>query len=116
MGTRLRTVLLIIGLAVLPAAAQETRGNINGTIRDADGAVPGASVTITNVDTSQTQTLVTNRTGYFAAPLLTAGNYRVTVEMPGFSTLTQSLTLSVGASRTPRMVVSIRRTSRSRAA
>ena len=51
--------------------------------------VPGATVKITNVDTKQTQQLVTNAAGYFEAPLLQPGNYAVTVEMPGFKTVNQ---------------------------
>ena len=38
-------------LLPLGVAAQETRGNISGTVRDAQGVVPGAMVAVTNVDT-----------------------------------------------------------------
>jgi Carboxypeptidase regulatory-like domain/TonB dependent receptor len=94
--TRLSALVLMCALASLPAWAQETRGTINGTIKDAQGVVPGANVRITAIDTGQTQQLVTNSTGYFEAPLLTAGNYRLTVEMEGFKTLNQDVVLSVG--------------------
>ena len=66
-------VLLPLGIA-----AQETRGNISGTVRDGEGVVPGAAVTITNVDTKVSQALVSNASGYFEAPLLNPGNYTVT--------------------------------------
>jgi hypothetical protein len=99
MRTRLGALLIIAALVGTPAAAQETRGNINGTVQDASGVVPGATVTITNVDTAQTQTLVTNSSGYFEAPLLQAGPYRVTVDMPNYKGVSQSgITLSVGQS------------------
>jgi hypothetical protein len=62
---KLLLVLILCGLTVMAAAAQETRGNISGTVQDAQGVVPGATVKITNVDTSTTQVLVTNNTGYF---------------------------------------------------
>ena len=42
------------------SGAQETRGNINGIVQDSGGVIPGATVRITNTDTSQTQQLVTN--------------------------------------------------------
>ena len=34
----------VFSLAAMPAWAQETRGNINGTIQDAQGVIPGANV------------------------------------------------------------------------
>src|SRR5690349_4222630 len=66
-GVRMRRTLrlflcqcLLAGLA-LPAgaAAQDTRGKISGTVRDKDGVIPGASVKITNTDTSVSQALTT---------------------------------------------------------
>jgi len=84
-------------LLPLAAAAQETRGNINGVVQDKDGVIPGAVVKITNTGTSQTQQLVTNNSGYFEAVLLNPGDYQVRVELPGYKTLTQSgVVLAVG--------------------
>ena len=84
-------------LAALPARAQETRGNINGVVQDQSGVVPGAMVRITNTNTSQTQQLVTNASGYFEALLLNPGTYAVRVELQGFKTLTQTgISLAVG--------------------
>jgi hypothetical protein len=81
------------------AAAQETRGTISGTVRDKDGVLPGANVKITNVDTSVSQQLVTNASGYFEAPLLIAGTYEVSVEMPSFKSFRQTgIQLAVGQS------------------
>src|ERR687891_275138 len=91
--------------------AQETRGTISGVVLDEQGgAMPGVSVTITNVDTNVSTTLTTNSTGYYQAPLLLPGNYRVTAELQGFKTSVRSgiilsvaqqasvdLTLGVGA-------------------
>ena len=97
MRTQLWLVLLLVPLAALPAHAQETRGNISGTVQDATGVVPGATITITNVDTRQAQRLTTNGRGYFEAPLLNPGKYEVTVAMPGFKTVNQrDIVLSVG--------------------
>ena len=57
---------LVAGLAhPLTAAAQETRGKISGTVRDSGGVIPGASVKITNTETSVSQALTTNQSGYF---------------------------------------------------
>src|SRR5687768_18392652 len=82
--------VLLLSLAVaLPAAAQETRGNISGTVKDSTGVIPGATVLIVNTDTGAKQELTTNNSGYFEAPLLQPGTYEITVEMSGFKRLTQ---------------------------
>jgi len=94
-----RTVWLLIVTILLPltSTAQETRGNISGTVRDAQGVVPGAMVRITNTDTKVAQNLVTNDSGYFAAPLLNPGTYEVTVQMSGFkSAVRNDIVLGVG--------------------
>jgi hypothetical protein len=84
-------------LVACAAAAQETRGNISGTVRDEQGVVPGASVKITNVDTNIIQNLVTNDSGYFEAPLLNPGTYEVTIQMTGFKSATRNnIVLGVG--------------------
>jgi hypothetical protein len=81
------------------AAAQETRGTISGTVRDKDGVLPGANVTITNTGTNVSQRLVTNAGGYFEAPLLIAGAYDVSVEVPNFKSFRQTgIQLAVGQS------------------
>ena len=100
-------LIALCSLAAMPAWAQDTRGNINGTIQDAQGVIPGANVRITNNENGQTQSLVTNESGYFEAPLLQPGPYRVAVEMPNFKTLNQDVVLSVGQTLTVRLTLEI---------
>jgi hypothetical protein len=70
------------------AGAQEFRGTITGTVVDASGAVvPGATVTITNVARGTDVVVVTTDVGYFQAPYLIPGSYRITVELSGFKKL-----------------------------
>ena len=65
------TLLLAFSVSLF---AQETRGTINGHVLDEQGgAMPGVTVTITNVDTNVSATLTTNSTGYYQAPLLLPG-------------------------------------------
>ena len=65
--------------------AQTFRGTILGTVTDSSGAaVPGASVTIKNMDTGLSRTVTTSDDGSYAAPELPIGNYSVTVEKAGF--------------------------------
>jgi outer membrane receptor protein involved in Fe transport len=67
--------------------AQTFRGTILGSVSDSSGAsVPGASVTIRNLDTGLTRTVTTSDDGSYAAPELPIGNYSVTVEKAGFKT------------------------------
>src|SRR5437879_5330088 len=82
--------LLLSFVVAMPLSAQETRGNISGTVKDATGVIPGATVTIRSIDTGATQQLVTNGSGYFEAPLMQPGNYQMTVEMTGFKRVVQS--------------------------
>ncbi len=85
---RLLTLLLLCAAAAAPAGAQEFRGTITGTVVDASGAVvPGATVTITNVARGTSVTVVTSDVGYFQAPYLIPGAYRITVELAGFKKL-----------------------------
>ena len=76
----------IVALALAaPAAAQDPRGTITGTIRDASGSViPGATVTITNNEMGTTVTIVTNEVGFYQAPYLIPGIYQVNAELQGF--------------------------------
>jgi hypothetical protein len=74
----------------LPVAAQSTHGSIVGTVSDETGAVtPGAGVTVTNVGTSASRTVVTNSAGYYEVPALVPGTYRVHSELTGFASVTR---------------------------
>jgi outer membrane receptor protein involved in Fe transport len=65
--------------------AQTFRGTILGSVSDSSGAaVPGATVTIKNLDTGLTRTVSTSDDGFYSAPELPIGNYSVTVEKAGF--------------------------------
>ncbi|HWB82710.1 MAG TPA: carboxypeptidase-like regulatory domain-containing protein [Bryobacteraceae bacterium] len=79
---RIGIVLSLMGIA---AFAQDTRGTIFGTVTDPSAAaVGGAKVEVVNTQTNVAVPLVTTESGYYQAPLLVAGTYRVTVEASGF--------------------------------
>jgi hypothetical protein len=87
---RYRALLLIVFLA-LPAAAQEITGTITGTVTDQSGAaIPGLTVTVRNMGTNATQTVVTDENGVYAAALLPAGRYEVSLELAGFKRFVRS--------------------------
>jgi hypothetical protein len=82
----------VAAILFVPAAgmAQMTRGSIAGTARDASGAiVPGATVTVINVATNATQTVVTDAQGFYRVPALEPGRYTVTTELSGFRKVEQ---------------------------
>jgi hypothetical protein len=67
-----------------PASAQVTTGTIIGTVSDANGVVPGANVTIRDVNKGTTSTYVTDAAGIYTAPFLVPGTYAVEVNIQGF--------------------------------
>ena len=82
---RLLALFLAAFFFALSAGAQTNRGGISGTVTDATGAiVPGATVTVTNVGTNQSQKLTTSAEGSFNATSLDPVVYALTVEAPGF--------------------------------
>jgi hypothetical protein len=80
---------LLVGTFLLSASlwAQGAAGSIAGTVTDPSGAsVPGAKVTITDLQRGGTRTLATDAAGAYAAPNLNPGRYSVKVEFQGFRT------------------------------
>jgi hypothetical protein len=89
-------LLLVLSLAV-SARAQNAR--FSGSVTDAQGAViPQAKIDIKNLDTGDDKQATSDEGGAYSVPFLTAGHYRITVEAPGFDTLTKEVTLDVGQS------------------
>ena len=70
--------------------AQTVTGTVQGVVSDSKGAViPGAEVTVRNVETGQTRTLKTNADGYYVATFLPLGRYNVSAAASGFTSATQ---------------------------
>src|SRR6266496_1143171 len=82
---RSMTLIAMILFGAVVALGQTNKGGISGTVIDSNGgAVPGATVTITNIGTNQAQTVTTSDTGGFAVQSLDPVTYSVTVEVTGF--------------------------------
>ena len=89
---------LISGLfAFAPSLFAQATGTIHGTITDSSGAVvPAVSITITNMGTNLSRSMVADDLGQYVAPLLPAGTYSVTVARAGFAIFEQTgITLQV---------------------
>ncbi len=75
----------------MPVSAQVATGTIMGNVTDSSGAaVPGATVTATNVDTQFSRETTTDESGQYALRLLPLGNYKVDVALTGFKTFSQT--------------------------
>jgi hypothetical protein len=90
--------LALLALVVMSAAAsaQIVGGSLTGTITDEQGGVlPGVLVTVQGADA--TQTFTTDETGAFRFLNLAPGTYKVTVALPGFSTVVRdNVVIAVG--------------------
>jgi hypothetical protein len=85
MRTRTLITLLAVLLLAWPAAAQEQRGAIEGTVKDASGAVlPGVTVEA-KAENGAAVTTTTDGSGLFRFPSLAPGNYAVTATLQGFA-------------------------------
>ncbi|MBI4463779.1 MAG: carboxypeptidase regulatory-like domain-containing protein, partial [Acidobacteria bacterium] len=77
--------------------AQTTTATILGTVADETGAVlPGASITVTHLDTGEVRRVATDQTGRYRVPQLALGQYEVKAELSGFRTTVRSgITLTI---------------------
>ena len=84
---------VLIGLLLLVpafASAQTQFGGIRGAVRDTDGGVlPGTTVTLTNNDTAQARTSVTNERGEYVFARVAPGRYDLGVTIAGFAPYTR---------------------------
>src|SRR5262245_11494300 len=86
MRARLFAALTAILLIASPLAAQETRGSIEGIVKDSSGAVlPGVTVEAKGLTVAGTSTSVTDSTGVYRFPSLAPGVYEVTATLQGFN-------------------------------
>src|SRR5947199_5821108 len=81
--------VLVVSCAVA-SLAQGIQGTLSGEVRDqTGGVVPGASITLTNMDTGENRSQVSSAVGTFIFPNLAIGRYSVTVEVSGFKKVVQ---------------------------
>jgi outer membrane receptor protein involved in Fe transport len=77
-------------------AAFGQTAEVTGQITDASGAnVPGAGLTVANIDTGVRRKVTSNADGFYTVPLLQPGPYRITVEKSGFQQVARDIRLQV---------------------
>jgi hypothetical protein len=82
-GSRL---LLPLALACTGTAFAQFRASISGTVSDSSGAVvPGAAVTLTDLQTNKVLTTTSNESGVYNFNGLAPDHYKITVALTGFS-------------------------------
>lgn len=110
MPTRKTLPLLSFLLAIAPAVfGQETTATILGTIKDQSGLIlPGVTITITNLDTGLSRTVVSNDEGRYNVPHLGLGRYEVRASLAGFKEFVRSgITLVVGQNAVINIVMQV---------
>jgi hypothetical protein len=71
--------------------AQILYGSLVGSVKDPSGAaVPGAAVTVTQVQTQLTRSVTADQSGDYTISTLSGGTYTVKVSAPGFKTYSQT--------------------------
>src|SRR6266542_1035543 len=85
-----RSVACLLAVSAAPCAAQVLYGSLTGTVTDTGGSVvPRAAVKLVNTGTSQQLTGTTNEAGSYSFSSVLPGAYDLTINAPGFRTLTR---------------------------
>jgi hypothetical protein len=99
---------VVVGLSLcvsVAAQSQSTTGLIQGTVVDQNEAVvPGAKVTVNNTETGFERVVTSNSDGFFSAPLLPLGKYRITAQAQGFAdSILENVELTIGQTLSARI-------------
>ncbi len=90
-------------LFLTPASAQSVYGSIFGTVSDKTGAaIPGATITVTDVAKNTSVSVTSNATGEYAVPHLIPDVYNLKVTAKGFKSF-ETTGIPVEADTAPRI-------------
>jgi hypothetical protein len=103
-------MICVMAYSGVTVQGQTIFGRISGSVKDSNGgAVPNATVTITNAATNLVRTVTSDEDGFYTATNLPAGTYTILIARDGFkraqqggvvlaadARLTQDMTLEVG--------------------
>src|SRR5438034_6754352 len=87
--------VLIVLAGVASAGAQQFTGGVRGIVRDANGVIPGVTVTLTNEATNISRDVTTNDVGQYSFPAVAPGTYTLKTQLTGYKTF-ESKGLTVG--------------------
>jgi outer membrane receptor protein involved in Fe transport len=98
---RCSLALFLVLLAPVAVFAQSSNGSIAGDVADnTGGALPGVSITATNVATNASRTVTSNSSGHYEIPLLRPGVYQLSAELSGFQAVRGRVQVNVGTTAT----------------
>jgi len=101
-------MIVFCAFVAATASAQQTTGNINGRVVDAqNAAVPGVTVTARSPQTGFVRTDVSDGEGLYRLTSLPVGNYDVSAELSGFATWTHK-DVTVNVSQTTDLNVDLK--------
>lgn len=102
-------VALLILIAAAPARAQVDTGMVAGVVTDEQrAALPGATITVTNIATAQSRTVVTDAEGRYRVTALQPGQYSVKAELSGFADVVRpQVAVTVGSAVDVNMTLSV---------
>ena len=88
------TLALFVGASLLFGGAtdsmsQQFTGSIRGAVRDAQGIIPGVTVTLTNEGTTVARDTITNEVGEYAFVAVPPSAYSIRTSLPGYKTYEQ---------------------------
>ncbi len=91
-------LITLSAVSLCAGQSQTTTGTIQGIVTDPNGAViAGAAITVRNLDTGFERSATSNSDGYFTAPLLPLGKYRITARANGFSdSILENVDVTIG--------------------
>ncbi|MAG70069.1 MAG: hypothetical protein CL471_07250, partial [Acidobacteria bacterium] len=110
-----RTTLALVGAllvllwgGVTDAMSQQFTGNVRGTVSDAQGIIPGVTVTLVNEGTTVARDTITNEVGEYAFPAVAPATYSIRTSLPGYKTYEQrGITVNTQAALTIDLVLEV---------
>ncbi len=76
-------IVAVLAMASL-AGAQSFQGGMRGAVKDAQGVIPGVTITLVNDATNVSRDTLSNQSGEYSFPALDNGTYTVTAVVQGF--------------------------------
>jgi hypothetical protein len=110
MGTKFSAVTILAALVLtftaLAPAQTSTTGDLAGTVNDSSGAVvPGATVTIKDLNTGESRTVQSNSTGAYRFTFLKPSTYQISGSVAGLKSDIGRVTIGVGQVQTMDLIL-----------